>query len=149
MAGAVGFGRADNDDLANMAGHLADSTAGALASRREISARKRIAERELQAAEQRLADAERRAGPVAFIEVSATLEATSQGTAGEELSYHVSGTSWRPLYDLGLTGDRLTVSYLPEVTQRTEEDSPVVELAPSTIPPADHQSLPELEPWYL
>src|SRR5258708_26908556 len=47
MARAVGFGRADNDDLAHMAGHLADSTAGALASRRGISARQPNAERGL------------------------------------------------------------------------------------------------------
>ena len=53
LARAVGSGRADHDDLAVMAGHLSADTLGALARRREISGRRRAAQRELEAAEQR------------------------------------------------------------------------------------------------
>jgi uncharacterized protein (TIGR02231 family) len=150
LARAVSFGRASSDDLARMAGHLSDGTAGALGSRRGIAARRRAAQRELDAAEQRLAAAEKRAGrPVEFTEVAAVLEASAATRAEVELSYHVAGASWRPLYDLVLTGERLAIGYLAEVTQRTGEDWPAVELVLSTTRRGLHQTLPELQPWYL
>jgi uncharacterized protein (TIGR02231 family) len=150
LARAVGFGRSDHDDLARMAAHLSADTAAALGRRREISARRRAAQRELEAAEQRLGAAEKQAGhSVAFAEVSATLEASAATSAEMELSYHVSGASWRPLYDLALDGERLAVSYLAEVTQKTGEDWPAVELVLSTTRRGLHQVLPELDPWYI
>lgn len=150
LARAVGFGRASHADLTTMAGHLSADTASALGSRREIRARKRAAQRELDAAERRLAAAEARAGqPAQFVEVSAILEAGAATEAEVELSYHVFGASWRPLYDLVLTGERLTVAYLAEVTQQTGEDWPAVELVLSTTRSGMHQTLPELRPWYV
>jgi len=150
LARAVSFGRADHDDLSRMAGHLSADTASALGHRREISARRRAAHRELEAAEQRLAAAEQRADrSVEFVEVSAILEASAATRAEVELSYHVSGASWRPLYDLGLNGERLAVSYLAEVSQQTGEDWPAVELVLSTTRRGLHQTLPELHPWYI
>src|SRR5580704_6340977 len=118
--------------------------------RREISARRRSARRELEAAEQRLEAAEMRADhTVAFIEVSATLEAGAATSAEIEVSYHVRGASWRPLYDLTLEGERLAVSYLAEVWQQSGEDWPAVELILSTTRRGLHQALPELDPWYI
>ena len=150
LARAVSFGRADNEDLSRMAGHLSASTAIALGSRRDIAARKRAAVRDLEAAERRLADAETRAGqPAGFVTVSAVLHAAGSCEAEVELSYHVNGASWRPLYDLVLTGERLAVSYLAEVSQRTGEDWPATELVLSTTRRGVHQTLPELEPWYI
>jgi uncharacterized protein (TIGR02231 family) len=150
MARAVSFGRGDHDDLARMGGHLSADTSGALARRREISARRRAARRELEAAERRLEAAESRAGaPDAFTEVSATLEASAATAAEVDVSYHVFGASWRPLYDLTLDGERLAVSYLAEVSQQTGEDWPAVELVLSTIRRGRHQTLPELHPWYI
>jgi uncharacterized protein (TIGR02231 family) len=150
LARAVSFGRGDHDDLARMAGHLSADTSGALARRREISARRRAARRELEAAERRLEDAERSTGAtVAETEVSATLEASAATPAEVDVSYHVSGASWRPLYDLTLEGERVAVSYLAEVTQRTGEDWPAVELVLSTTRRGMHQALPELNPWYI
>ena len=81
--------------------------------------------------------------------MSATLEVTAGTEAEIELSYHVSGVSWRPLYDLGLVGERLTVNYLAEITQRTGEDWPAVPLIASTTRQGEHQRLPELTPWYV
>ncbi len=150
LARAVSFGRADHDDLARMAGHLSADTAGALGRRREISARRRAARRELEAAEQRLEAAERRAGgAVPVTEVTATLEAGAATPAEVDVSYHVSGASWRPLYDLTLDGERLAISYLAEVTQQSGEDWPAVELTLSTTRRGLHRGLPELNPWYI
>jgi uncharacterized protein (TIGR02231 family) len=151
LARAVSFGRAGHDDLAQMASHLSADTAGALGRRREISARRRAARRELEAAEQRLEAAEQRAGrAVAFTDVSATLEARAATRAEVEVSYHVPDASWRPLYDLALDGGgTLNVSYLAEVTQQTGEDWPAVELVLSTTRRGRHETLPELDPWYI
>ncbi len=149
LARAVSFGRAGPEDLDRMASHLSVSTSVALERRREISARRRVAQRELGAAEQRLADAEKRSSPAEFIEVLADLEAAAATRVQVELSYHVSAVSWRPLYDLGLAGEVLTVGYLAEITQRTGEDWPAVDLAVSTTHRGSHQKLPELRPWYI
>ena len=150
LARAVSFGRGEHDDLSRMAGYLSADTSAALSRRREISARRRAARRELEAAEQRLADAEQHAGaPDAFTEVSATLEAGAAISAEVDVSYHVRGASWRPLYDLTLEGERLDVSYLAEVSQQTGEDWPAVELVLSTTRRGRHQALPELDPWYI
>jgi uncharacterized protein (TIGR02231 family) len=150
LARAVSLGRASHDDLGQMAGHLATGTASALGRRRDISARKRAACAELEAAEQRLADAEERAGrSVAFAEVRVAVEASVATRAEVELSYHVPGAWWRPLYDLALEGERLAVTYLAEVTQQTGEDWPAVELVLSTTRRGLHRTLPELDPWYI
>jgi uncharacterized protein (TIGR02231 family) len=150
LARAVSIGRADHDDLARMAGHLSADTGGSLGRRREIGVRKRAARRELEAAEQRLAAAEGRAGgAVPVTEVSVVLEASAATTAEIDISYHVDGASWRPLYDLTLDGERLAVSYLAEVRQETGEDWPATELVLSTTRRGLHQSLPELSPWYI
>jgi uncharacterized protein (TIGR02231 family) len=81
--------------------------------------------------------------------VAAILEVSDSDEPQLELSYHVSGVSWRPLYDLGLTGETLTLGYLAEITQRTGEDWPETDLAVSTTRQGRHQTLPELEPWYI
>jgi uncharacterized protein (TIGR02231 family) len=153
LARAVGFGRASHDDLAQMAGHLSADTADALGRRRDIATRSRAARLELEAAERRLEEAEQLAGlPAAYTEVSAILEADAAAQriqAEVELSYHVPGASWRPLYDLTLDGEELAVSYLAEVTQQTGEDWPAVELVLATTRRGRHHGLPELDPWYI
>jgi uncharacterized protein (TIGR02231 family) len=149
MARAVSFGRAGREDLTQMAEHLADSTANALASRRDIAARRRAAQRELEAAEQQLADAEERSGAAEFIEVAIAIEATAATDAEIDASYHADGASWQPLYDFALTGERLAARYLAEVVQRTGEDWPPVRLVLSTSRQGVTQTLPELEPWYI
>jgi uncharacterized protein (TIGR02231 family) len=150
LARAVSFGRATRDDLTGMAGHLSADTAGVLSRRRDIARRARGARRELDAAEKRLAAAEKTDGrSVPYVEVWVTLEAAAATQAEVELSYHASRASWRALYDVVLDGERLDVSYLAEVTQRTGEDWPAVELTLSTTRRGQHQTLPELTPWYV
>ncbi len=149
LAKALSAGRAGYDELAGMAGHLSASTATALGRRREIAARKRVAQRELNAAVERLAGAEQPGLPSVFTEVSVLLEAPTATEAAIELTYHVAGASWRPLYDLVLDGEKLKVSYLAEITQQTGEDWPEVTLVLSTTRQGLRQTLPELSPWYI
>jgi uncharacterized protein (TIGR02231 family) len=150
LARAVSAGRAGYDELSGMAGHLSASTGNALKRKRDIARRKIAAQRELEAAVERLSAAETRKGrPVVFIEVTALIEARQQAEADIEVTYHVTGASWQPLYDLVLDGEQLTVSYLAEITQRTGEDWPEVTLALSTARQGTRQALPELSPWYV
>jgi uncharacterized protein (TIGR02231 family) len=149
LARALSAGRAGYDELAAMAGHLSASTGTALGRRREIATRKRVAQRELNAAVERLAGAEQPGEPAVFVEVAVLLEATAATEAEFELTYHVAGASWRPLYDLVLDGEKLIVSYLAEITQRTGEDWPETTLVLSTTRQGLSQALPELMPWYI
>jgi uncharacterized protein (TIGR02231 family) len=150
LARAVSGGRAEYEELTRMEGHLTTGTANVLRRRREVAARLRSARRELEAAEQRLASAERRQGRTEeYSEVSVVIESQAAVAAQVELSYHVSGASWRPLYDLTLKGEKLAVSYLAEVTQQTGEDWPETRLVLSTARQGVHQGLPELSPWYI
>jgi len=81
------------------------------------------------------------------------LEVSGAGDVELEVIYMVSGASWMPLYDLRLledgSGQRLEVSYLAQVTQRTGEDWDNVELTLSTAKPLASGRVPELDPWYL
>jgi uncharacterized protein (TIGR02231 family) len=150
LARAVGAGRADYAELSRMSGHLTDGTQGVLARRRQIAARMRTARQEAEAAQARLSYVERQqARAVSYSQVAAVVEAGAASTVTVELSYHVSNASWEPLYDLALHGERLTVSYLAEVTQHTGEDWPQTTLALSTARQGQHQGLPELRPWYI
>src|SRR3984885_503537 len=149
LARALSVGRAGYDELAGMAGHLSASTATALGRPREIAPRQRVAQRELDAGVERLAGAEQPGPSAVFSEVSVLLEAAAATEAEIELTYHVAGASWRPLYDLVLDGEKLKVSYLAEITQRTGEDWPEVTLALSTTRQGLSQALPELSPWYI
>jgi uncharacterized protein (TIGR02231 family) len=149
LARAVSSGRAGYDELSGMAGHLSASTANTLARRREIAARKRVAQQELAAAEARLRGPKSGGQRVEFVEVTVELEARADAVAEIDLSYHVHGASWRPLYDLVLDGERLNVSYLAEITQETGEDWPEVALVLSTTRQGQSRTLPELTPWYI
>jgi uncharacterized protein (TIGR02231 family) len=150
LARAVSSGRAGYDELSGMAGHLSASTANTLARQREIASRKRAAEQELAAAEARLRAAEQDGDrQIEYVEVTVDLEARADTEAEIDLTYHVSGASWRPLYDLVLDGERLNVSYLAEITQQTGEDWPQVALVLSTTRQGQSRTLPELSPWYI
>ncbi|HEY3878154.1 MAG TPA: mucoidy inhibitor MuiA family protein [Trebonia sp.] len=150
LARALGAGRVGYDELSGMASHLSAATAGTLARRREIGARRLAAQRELDAAEERLNAAESGAGrPLRSVAVSVLLEAEAWTEAEIELTYHVKLASWRPQYDLVLDGDRLKVSYLAEITQRTGEDWPETALVLSTARQGLRRGLPELSPWYI
>jgi uncharacterized protein (TIGR02231 family) len=85
---------------------------------------------------------------VAVVEV----EVVGPGKLTVELTYVVSGAGWQPLYDLRLLEEgepALEVGYLAQVTQRTGEDWPEVELTLSTARPALTGKVPELNPWSI
>ncbi len=151
LARAVGSGRAGYDELSGMAGHLSASTAGALAKRREIAARKRAAERELAAAEARLNAAEQGGEPrkVAFVEVAvdwrprrrpkprSTSPITCRARPGARSTIWCSTAS-------GLTSPTWPRS--PSRPARTGPRSRSCSRPPGM---GQSQTLPELSPWYI
>ena len=116
LARAVSSGRAGYDELSGMAGHLSASTANTLARRREIACASGSRSRSWPRP-RRACGGAGGGQQVEFVEVALDLEARADTEAEIELTYHVGGASWHPLYDLALDGERLNVSYLAEITQ--------------------------------
>jgi len=118
----------------------------------ELLASKRALERRIQQLKQQL-DQMRGARPRERYSASVELEVLEAGELQVELSYVVTGASWKPLYDLRLLEDgekpSLEVGYLAQVTQGAGEDWEDLELTLSTARPALAATLPELDPWYI
>lgn len=115
------------------------------ASRREV-------ERRLQKLQKDL-EQQRNARPSERYTATVDVEILQAGDLTVELSYVISGASWKPLYDLRLVeeGDKpsLEVGYLAQVSQQTGESWQDVPLTLSTARPALAGMLPELKPWYI
>ena len=115
------------------------------ASRREV-------ERRLQKLQSEL-DQQRNARPRERYTAVVEVEVLQAGDITVELSYVVSGASWKPLYDLRLLDEgekpALEVGYLAQVSQQTSEPWENVTLTLSTARPAMAGTLPELKPWYI
>ena len=116
-------------------------------AKEEVAAR--ALEREIEAARQRLSQIA--TGQTASVEARVAVEAAAAGTAALRLTYQVPGASWRPIYDARLEArtERVTLTQLGEVRQRTGEDWRGVELTLSTARPATGAQAPELAAWFV
>ncbi len=65
------------------------------------------------------------------------------------LSYVVTQAGWKPLYDVRLVNDQLSITYIAQVTQNSGQDWDNVNLTVSTARPSLNQRFPELNPWYV
>ena len=83
--------------------------------------------------------------------IKVSLFKQSAGKLELDLSYMLSGPSWRPVYDFRASSDRDTVAleYNALVNQATGEDWIGVNLKLSTARVNISGILPELTPWYL
>jgi uncharacterized protein (TIGR02231 family) len=81
------------------------------------------------------------------------IEAAGEGVANIVLSYTIIRASWKPLYDIRLTGEsgaeEISITAIAEISQKTGQDWRSVELSISTARPAIAQRVPELKPHYL
>jgi uncharacterized protein (TIGR02231 family) len=84
-----------------------------------------------------------------------TVALAQEGDFNLELSYLVTGASWRPQYDVRVQmnddqrGGEVELTYVGVVQQATGEAWENVQLSLSTARPSLAAKLPELEPWYL
>lgn len=117
-----------------------------------IAASRREVEHQLQKLQNEL-DQQRNARPRERYTAIVEVEVLQAGDLTVEISYVVSGASWKPLYDLRLqaAGERpaLEVGYLAQVSQKTGEPWDNVTLTLSTARPALASTLPELKPWFI
>ena len=94
-------------------------------------------------------NSQRREAYTAVIE----MDVLTGGELSVNLSYVVSGASWKPLYDLRFyerdNQPKLEIDYLAQVSQHTGENWENVVLTLSTARPALASKLPELEPWFI
>ncbi len=90
-------------------------------------------------------------GQTASVEARVAVEAAAAGTATLRLTYQVPGASWRPIYDARLEArtERVTLTQLGEVRQRTGKDWSGVALTLSTARPATGARAPELAAWFV
>lgn len=77
------------------------------------------------------------------------VEASAETEFELEVSYTAEGASWTPVYDVRVTDDDVTLTYLASVQQQSEEAWDDVNLSLSTARPAGSVQLPEVQPWYL
>ncbi|WP_199245076.1 mucoidy inhibitor MuiA family protein [[Phormidium] sp. ETS-05] len=83
--------------------------------------------------------------------VIVAIEPAGSGEFELEISYIVTQVSWTPLYDLrtSATGERLNLTYLAEIKQKTGEDWQAVPLTLSTAQPAIKTLPNKLQPIYI
>lgn len=116
---------------------------------REMNDRKETLERELAAAQQKLAamGGQSRTERAALVNV-----AVPAGTnVRVELTYLVEQAGWQPAYSIRAAGDRsgTTIEYDALIVQRSGEDWKDVKLSLSTAQPTRASSPPAVEPWYV
>lgn len=85
------------------------------------------------------------------ISLFVSIEAAQPGEFSLEVSYFVNSASWKPLYDLRVDSlnNKVNLTYLAEVSQRSGEDWNNVSLVLSTAKPGLGTLPPKLSPWYL
>ncbi len=92
-----------------------------------------------------------RTGQKASVTAQVNLEQDRAGPQRLELSYQLQGASWRPLYDARLASadQRIGLTQIGEVRQRTGEDWSGVKLTLSTARPAVSARMPDLNSWFI
>ncbi len=79
------------------------------------------------------------------------IEPENAGNFELEISYLINNASWNPLYDLrsNTKGDRLNLTYLAEVKQKTGEDWSNIDLTLSTAKPTQGKLPAKLTPLFI
>lgn len=85
------------------------------------------------------------------VSIIVTLKPSEPGDFELEVSYLVNQAIWTPFYDLrtSSTDNKINLSYLAEVRQKTGEDWRGVALTLSTAKPSLNTQPPKVEPWYI
>lgn len=148
FAKSLSNGKANIDSFKPVTKYLIDEVHAVNERRRLIAVKKRDLAKEIEVAQNRLNQAGATKSREWF-DIDITVEATSETDLELDTVYAVTHCSWKPLYDIRLVENQVTLMYLAQVTQESGEDWPAVELTLSTARPATHMVLPKLEPWYL
>src|SRR5262249_32273847 len=127
------------------AGQLAE----VLATRRELTERRRLLQLEVDEVLRKLSERLASQAPDRTA-ISVDLDvASADAEIALEGSYLVDHGRWESRYDVRLSGEALTLTWFGLITQHSGEDWPECELSLSTARPANAVAVPELDPWYL
>jgi uncharacterized protein (TIGR02231 family) len=148
FARALAAESAEVSRVAEVSDALADRLGAVLASRREVTERRRQVQLEFEEVTRRLGERTAARAPDRRA-VAIDLEVAEAGEVELEVSYLVDNARWESRYDLRLRGDALTLTWFGLITQYSGEDWPECDLRLSTARPASTVTVPELDPWYL
>lgn len=148
FAKGLAYGNAPLERVQSIAEYLNRELTAVYAAKRGIAVKRRELKREIDAVQARLGQL-RNSETIRRRDIQVAVEATAETDLELQVTYVVKGASWKPLYDIRLEGQMVSVSYLASVTQRSGEDWTGVGLSLSTARPATSTELPELKPWYL
>jgi uncharacterized protein (TIGR02231 family) len=149
FAKALATSSSEPGRVAEVSDALATQLAGVLATRRELTERRRDLQLEMDEVLRKLSERLASQAPDRTA-ISVDLEVVSADTeVSLEVSYLVDDARWESRYDVRLSGDALTLTWFGLITQHSGEDWPECELSLSTARPASAVAVPELDPWYL
>lgn len=120
------------------------------AAKRELGEQMRVLNEKIQAIEEVLGRPAKKAKNLPYA-VKIRVEHGGDESVQCELSYHISGASWRPGYDIRVDTDsqKAILRYQAWVDQRTGEDWTDVQLGLSTAQPSAGGKIPTLSPVFL
>jgi uncharacterized protein (TIGR02231 family) len=138
------------DNVETLAAYLTREHEAVAARRREIAAQRRALAAEMAAVRGRIPAPLPPGNPGRQERtIVVTVEAAAETDLELEVLYAVRDASWTPLYDIRLVDNRVTLTYLAHVRQRSGEDWPAVPLSLSTARSAVRATIPKLDAWYI
>jgi len=145
----LAWGKSGIDAMESLRSYTDAQDVESRAKVRELGARAKAQQREIDAVKARLRQlaqpaSEKRRNIVVSVE-----SAVADGALELEVSYVCPAASWIPLYDARLQDSAVRITYLASVTQNTGEDWLDTNLSLSTARPAVTKEIPELSTWYL
>ncbi len=152
FARGLALGRTKVEDQLTLTGFLKEQDLELRQASRRLNKQKREVQNRLDKLQRELREL-MTARPKERYQVIVETEALSGGTFKPEITYVVNQAGWQPLYDVRLTEEgeveKLTITHLAEIYQRTGQDWNGVVLHVSTARPALSQRAPDLKPWYV
>lgn len=149
FARSLARGKLSLDGLTNTLDYLSNSYEAASNALRDLTARRRALQKQIDAARQEVEKFSRAAARETF-EAQLALQVIEAGPVTIELTYAVYGARWEPQYDARLADQKLEWNYLARVKQETGEDwNPPYALTLSTATLAAGLDKPELPPWHI
>ena len=148
FARALASGKSNIDAFVPVTKYLSDELNNIYERRRAIAIQKRELAKQIEVVQNQLTQ-DAPALSRTWHDIEVTVDASSDTDIELDVVYAVSQCSWAPLYDIRLVDNQVTLTYLAQVTQRSGEDWPAVDLALSTARPSTRMALPKLSTWYL
>ncbi len=66
-----------------------------------------------------------------------------------DVTYHISGASWNPEYDIRIGEKNIFIDYLAMIRHTTGEEWKDISMILSTLTPSGTSEVPELDPWFI